>query len=396
MASFGETLKRERELREISLREISDATKINIRYLEALETNRFDKLPGGLFNKGFIRAYATFIGVDSETMVTSYLHEVNARESGASGPSDEAPSALHRPAETPRRRATGSPADATHHARAGPLPTRTPPPAQAPQLAITGIERSTAAAAARSSSAADGAGTPPSSISASRVLWGIVSLVAAAAAMLLVLSLVMPRQQADNDHLAATGASSGLRPAQPPEAAGSNVEPEAPPIPIDDQRAGTALPSIAAMTAPAAQSTPRPARTPRPAAPPPPTATPVPREPVVPLQAPGDESPAPPETRDGSPGPMSLRVEARGRTWVQLTCDSREAINWVMRAGDQETMDCLRIIRVSAADAAAVSLQVNGAACLPLGETGERVYGYTIRIDDFGTICPGSRRGRNG
>ena len=61
MASFGEILKRERELRDISLREIADATKIHIRYLEALEANRFDSLPGGVFNKGFIRAYAAFL-----------------------------------------------------------------------------------------------------------------------------------------------------------------------------------------------------------------------------------------------------------------------------------------------------------------------------------------------
>jgi hypothetical protein len=68
MASFGESLKRERELREISLRDIADATKINIRYLEALEHDRFETLPGGVFNKGFIRAYARFIGANGEAL----------------------------------------------------------------------------------------------------------------------------------------------------------------------------------------------------------------------------------------------------------------------------------------------------------------------------------------
>ena len=80
MASFGEELKRERELRDISLREISEATKISIRFLEALELNNFDVLPGGIFNRGFIRAYARFIGVDGEEMVNAYLHEVALRE----------------------------------------------------------------------------------------------------------------------------------------------------------------------------------------------------------------------------------------------------------------------------------------------------------------------------
>ncbi len=75
MSSFGETLRRERELRQITLREISEATKISLRYLEALERNDFRHLPGGVFNKGFIRAYAQYIGVDAEAMVTAYLEE---------------------------------------------------------------------------------------------------------------------------------------------------------------------------------------------------------------------------------------------------------------------------------------------------------------------------------
>ena len=80
MSSFGEVLKRERELREISLREISEATKISLRYLEALERDDFRYLPGGVFNKGFVRAYAQFIGVDPETMVTAYLHEEQTQD----------------------------------------------------------------------------------------------------------------------------------------------------------------------------------------------------------------------------------------------------------------------------------------------------------------------------
>src|SRR2546426_628894 len=121
MASFGETLKRERELREISLRQISEATKINIRYLEALEENRFDALPGGLFNKGFIRAYSTFIGVDGESMVDSYLHELASRQPGSEPAAARAASHLHRPAEVPSRRAA--------HAGGAASPQRAPVPA---------------------------------------------------------------------------------------------------------------------------------------------------------------------------------------------------------------------------------------------------------------------------
>ena len=96
MSSFGETLRRERELRQISLREIAEATKINLRYLDALERDDFRHLPGGVFNKGFVRAYAQFIGIDPEAMVMAYLEEdgrQQARASRVSGtpPAPEAP-----------------------------------------------------------------------------------------------------------------------------------------------------------------------------------------------------------------------------------------------------------------------------------------------------------------
>lgn len=81
MASFGDSLRRERELRQITLREISEATKVNHRYLEALERNDFRHLPGGVFNKGFVRAYAQYIGIDPDRMVLAYLEE-ERRQSG--------------------------------------------------------------------------------------------------------------------------------------------------------------------------------------------------------------------------------------------------------------------------------------------------------------------------
>ena len=87
MSSFGEDLKRERELRQISLREVADATKINIRYLDALERNDFRHLPGGVFNKGFVRAYAEYIGIDPDAMTNAYLlQEREQDERSEAGP----------------------------------------------------------------------------------------------------------------------------------------------------------------------------------------------------------------------------------------------------------------------------------------------------------------------
>jgi len=71
--SFGTWLRRQRELREISLREIADVTKISIRYLEALEQDRFDVLPAPVFAKGFLREYARYVGLDVDEVENSYL-----------------------------------------------------------------------------------------------------------------------------------------------------------------------------------------------------------------------------------------------------------------------------------------------------------------------------------
>lgn len=80
MPSFGESLRRQRELRQISLREVSEATKINLRYLESLERNDFTHLPGGAFTRGYIRSFSRYIGVDEAEMVDAYLYELARQE----------------------------------------------------------------------------------------------------------------------------------------------------------------------------------------------------------------------------------------------------------------------------------------------------------------------------
>jgi cytoskeleton protein RodZ len=92
LPSFGEKLKQEREKRKITLEQISASTKIGTRMLQALEEDKFNQLPGGIFNKGFVRAYARVIGLDEDQTVAEYLlasgdappvrTELASRESG--------------------------------------------------------------------------------------------------------------------------------------------------------------------------------------------------------------------------------------------------------------------------------------------------------------------------
>jgi cytoskeleton protein RodZ len=69
MAGFGEYLRREREMRGVSLQEISIATKISIRFLQAIENEELSKLPGGIFTRSFVRTYARYLGLDEERVL---------------------------------------------------------------------------------------------------------------------------------------------------------------------------------------------------------------------------------------------------------------------------------------------------------------------------------------
>ena len=71
--SFGSWLRSQREVRQVELQTITQSSKINIRYLEALEQDRFDLLPATIFVKGFLREYARIVGLDPDEVLNFYL-----------------------------------------------------------------------------------------------------------------------------------------------------------------------------------------------------------------------------------------------------------------------------------------------------------------------------------
>jgi cytoskeleton protein RodZ len=79
---FGEELRRERLVREITLEEISAATKISVRLLKALEDSDLSRLPAPAFTRGFIRSYAIHIGIDPEEKVCAYMTDLAEAAAG--------------------------------------------------------------------------------------------------------------------------------------------------------------------------------------------------------------------------------------------------------------------------------------------------------------------------
>ncbi len=70
---LGASLRRAREQSGVTLREIADATKLSVRALNALECDRVDQLPGGIYRRAIVRSYASKVGLDPEKTLRAFL-----------------------------------------------------------------------------------------------------------------------------------------------------------------------------------------------------------------------------------------------------------------------------------------------------------------------------------
>lgn len=91
MSGIGEQLRKAREAKGLSISDIEKATKIQSRYLEAIENNDFDKLPGDFYVRAFIRQYAQIVGLDGKELLSQYQGEVanEVSQPAASSPAQE-------------------------------------------------------------------------------------------------------------------------------------------------------------------------------------------------------------------------------------------------------------------------------------------------------------------
>jgi len=81
---FGQFLRRERTLRGISRIEVMRVTKVNEKYIQALETNQLKLLPPKTFVIGFLRVFARYAGMDSEEVINRFLIEVEKQDTSLS------------------------------------------------------------------------------------------------------------------------------------------------------------------------------------------------------------------------------------------------------------------------------------------------------------------------
>ncbi|MGI8786558.1 MAG: helix-turn-helix domain-containing protein [Pyrinomonadaceae bacterium] len=85
--TLGEKLRQAREERGISISQIAEQTRISALYLESIENDDYRKLPGGIFNKGFIKSFAKIVGVDEQEALQDYAQLI--AEQGVQPNADE-------------------------------------------------------------------------------------------------------------------------------------------------------------------------------------------------------------------------------------------------------------------------------------------------------------------
>ena len=268
---FGDELKRHRLLREVPLESIAAATKISVRHLQALERGDFAKLPAPVFTRGFIRAYATFLGLDPEEMVNAYLSETGASAGKVSG-----------------------------HAFVA---------SRRPSLRAV-----------------------------------VLGVVAAAVAVLIAAAIWRSarRPRADDPR----------SPSLPPVALSPHIR-QVPP-------ATSAAPAPRSATAPA----------------------PAPDRPAAPTSsAPPAPGGAPPVTP-----PLTLALSTDSRCWSQISSDGRPVFSGTIRSGESRRFEAQTSFRVTAGNAGALRVAVNGRTLPPLGKAGEVVRDLRLDADSINAM----------
>lgn len=74
---IGETLRKERERQRMTIQDVEDGTSIRASYIEAIENGEYDKMPGRVYAKGFVKNYANFLNLNGDEMVKQFVAEVS-------------------------------------------------------------------------------------------------------------------------------------------------------------------------------------------------------------------------------------------------------------------------------------------------------------------------------
>lgn len=332
MTSLGETLRGERVKRNLTLDRVSSELKISSRLLEAIETERFDRLPGGVFTKSFVRQYAHFLGLD-EDEITGELQRML----------DPQPSApVH--GETARGEV------------------EIPLPRMKEWEAV---------------------GDAPSRWTASLPAFAVVVVV------IVGCSLVYSwwqRHRTAPVPVSPPAAAQKAPAVQPPAPTASQHTAEAPAgSPATGADTATAKPPIPEPPAPSSSSPTAAAETGKTAA----AAAPVPATPAPGAPTPGTPVPnaapqtTPPAATDtaSTPGAVHVQVTAAEPAWISIRSDGKSSFSGTLAANETRTIDANSTVVVRLGNAGGVTILLNGK---PIGPVGPKGQVRTVQLNSGG------------
>ncbi|HPW17105.1 MAG TPA: DUF4115 domain-containing protein [Candidatus Aminicenantes bacterium] len=327
MASLGLELREVREARRISIQEIASSTKIVPRYLEAIENDQLGIVPGGLFIRGIIRAYAKAIGLDGEEVLARY------REAGLLGDAGRKvqafPKAVAVPAPPPPPAFVTPPAPEPE-----PVPAPEPEPEPAAAAAPLGETAPLPVAPAAPGPLFEPAPKPRLSPAARKRLlalsWRLAAVAAVAAVLVIIWTSRRPR---------------------PPDAAPFAVAPAA------------SLPGEPGPTAPRTAAEARPSA---PAA-----------------EAAAKPEPAPPAEAEPAWKGVTIEIVFHDSTWIHVRSDGAIKIDGVFPAGTTARAQADQLLLIHTGNAGGFSFLLNGERARPLGRSGQVITDIRITPANF-------------
>jgi cytoskeletal protein RodZ len=333
VGEFGDKFRKAREKKGISLEDVSNVTKISARNLQAIEEEHFDQLPGGVFNKGFIRAYAKHVGLDGEQAVNEYLACLRQAQIDAQAvwaPEERAREAEKRPlVAAPRAVDTKAGADPASK-NDDPVQVQEPPELQLLRAEDVGPPR-------REFRQREG-----------RISWSH----AAVAVLILILGLVLWQRHL---RVGRVEGAAGLPPAtaSTPPVPSAEIPGSAAPVLATAKAAQEAPPSPAPMAAqPAAQATKSASLLTTPA------------KSAAPAQADDAGDPAPQVSKMAAPAEpaprLTLVIRANENSWAAVTADGQLVTQETLIAPAHTSVHATREIVAKVGNAAGVTFLWNG------------------------------------
>jgi cytoskeleton protein RodZ len=327
VGEFGDKFRNEREKKGFSLDDVSNVTKIGSRMLQAIEEEHFDQLPGGVFNKGFIRAYAKHLGLNDAEAVTEYL--ACLRQAQIDAQASWQPPAR---AAAPEKRATPAPANRASNSPPPPPPSA-PETIELPELQLPRAEHV----------------RPPRrnylDRSESGIPWGIV----AASAVIIVLAAVLWHRHSGGAH---TQAAAGT-----PSASSAPLQP------------GAATTSAPLASSQPTSSTQQSTSAAAPAGHPSSSATPLPSTPDADNNTASESATPAPKAK--TTAALKLEIRASENSWISVSADGQVVSQETLIAPAHTSVRASRELIVRVGNAAGISFLFNGKEIPPQGGESE-------------------------